>query len=321
MKLREIDYKLLSYLYHSYNEPISKIAKATKLSRDQVEYRMNKYLKEGLIRKFFPVFDYGKLGYNLFIILLLKFGTPKMAGDFSKNLNKSKNCTSYGKVYGEYDLWLECIFKNERELNEFIFKLFENEKSFIINYVLIKPQFAELYPLKFFNYPYKEDYLLFSEQKKEAKLDEIDFKILKILSENARTKLIDTAIKTGISSELALYRMKRLKAEKIILGNRIQFDMSVLGYFFTIIFINFRNLSEKNKEKIKLFAKNSKNINSLIFNLQKPNCMISFLYKSVKEVEEAIEKIKNLFKEDSIEIDVLQIGEDEGKTRLLPFLE
>ena len=321
MKLRETDYKLLSYLYHSHNEPISKIAKATKLSRDQVEYRINKYLKEGLIRKFFPVFDYGKLGYNLLVILFLKFEIPKMAEDFSKNLNKSKNCTSYGKVYGEYDLWLECFFKNERDLNEFIFKLFGNEKSFIINYALIKPQFAELYPLKFFNYPYKENYLFFSEQKEEVRLDEIDFKILKILSENARTKLIDTAIKTGVSTERALYRMKRLRAEKIILGNRIQFDMSLLGYFFSIIFINFRNFSEKNKEKIKSFAKNSKNINSLIFNLQKPNCMISFLYKSVKEVQEGVEKIKNLFKEDSIEIDILQIGEEEEKIRPLPFLE
>ncbi len=321
MKLIESDYRLLSYLYHSHNQSLSKIAKATKFSRDQVEYRLNKYLKEGLIKKFFPVFNYGKLGYNVFVILLLKFEKPKMAEDFSKNLNKTKNCMSYGKVYGRYDLWLECIFRNEKELNEFIFKLFENEKSFITNYVLIKPQFAELYPLKFFNYAYKEDYPISFEQKKEIKLNEIDLKILKILSENAKTKLIDVAIKTNISSELALYRIKRLRAEKIILGNRIQFDMSLLGYFFIIIFVNFRSLSEKNREKIKSFAKNSKNINSLIFNLQKPNCMISFLYKSIKEVEEGVEKIKNLFKEDSIEIDVLQIGEGEEKIRPLPFLE
>jgi len=321
MELKETDYKLLSYLYHSYNEPLSKIAKATKLSRDQVEYRLNKYLKEGLIRKFFPVFCYGKLGYNLLVILLLKFEKTGMAEDFSKNLNKSKNCISYGKVYGRYDLWLECVFNNERKLNEFIFELFGNEKSFITDYILINPQFAELYPLKFFNYPYKEDYLIFSEEKKEIKLDETDLKILKILSENARTKLIDIAIKTGISSEFALYRIKKLRTEKIILGNRIQFNTSMLGYFHTLIFINFRNLSEKNKEKIKSFVKNSKNINSLIFNLQKPNCMISFLYKSVKEVEEGIEKIKDLFKEDSIEIDVLQIGEDEEEVRPLPFLE
>ena len=120
MNLKEIDYRLLSYLYHSYNEPLSKIAKATKLSRDQVEYRINKYIKEGLIRYFIPLFDWSKLGYDTLAILLLKFEKSKMAEEFSKVLKENKNCMSYGKVYGEYDLFLNCIFKDEKELNEFI---------------------------------------------------------------------------------------------------------------------------------------------------------------------------------------------------------
>ncbi|MBU1199772.1 MAG: winged helix-turn-helix transcriptional regulator [Nanoarchaeota archaeon] len=321
MNLKETDYKLLSYLYHNYDEPLSKIAKNTKLSRDQVGYRINKYLKEGLIRKFSPVFDWSKLGYDVFIILLLKFEKSKMAEDFSKDLNKSKNCMSYGKVYGKYDLYLNCIFKDEKELNEFISKLFENENQFIIDYILIKPQFIELYPLKFFYDINKEDYeIISSDSKNEIKLDKTDLKILKILSENGRTKLIDIAIKSKISSVLALYRLKKLKKEKIIFGNRIQFNMSSLGYFFTLILIDFRNFSKKNKEKIKYFAKNSKDTNSLIFNLQKPNCIIQLFHKEEGELRDNVEKIKELFKEECIEINVLQIGEDLEKVRPLPFI-
>ncbi len=321
MDLKEPDYKLLSYLYHNYNEPLSKIAKATKLSRDQVEYRINKYLNEGLIRKFFPVFNWSKLGYDVLAVLLLKFEKPKMAADFFGTLKKAKNCMSYGKVYGEYDLYLECIFKDERELNEFISKLFEKEDNIITNHLLIRPQFAELYPLKFFNHN-KEDYLISSsETKKAVKLDNIDWKILGILSEDGRTRLIDIAIKSNISSELALYRLRRLKNEKVILGNRIQFNMSSLGYFFTIITLNFRNFSEKNKTKMKSFVKNSKSISSLIFNLHRPNCIIQLFHKDEKEIREHIEKIKKLFNEDSIEINILPIGEDEEKIRPLPFLD
>jgi len=321
MNLKETDYKLLNYLYHSDNEPLSKIAKATKLSRDQVEYRINKYLSEGLIRNFIPFFDLSKLGYDVLAILLLKFEKPIMAQDFSKSLIKDKNCMSYGKVYGKYDLYLNCIFKDEKELNEFVSNLFENENNFITDYIIIKPQFAELYPLKFFNQN-KEDYLLLSsDTKKEIKLDKTDIAILKILSDNGRTRLIDMAIKLNISSELAFYRLKRLKKEKVILGNRIQFNMSSLGYFFTIILINFRNFSKKNKSKIRSFAKNSKNINSLIFNLHKPNCIIQLFHKEEIEIRRCIEKIKTLFKEDSIEINILLIGEDEEKIRPLPFLD
>ena len=320
MNLKETDYKLLSYLYHNYNEPLSKVARATKLSRDQVEYRINKYLKEGLIRKFCPIFNWKKLGYDILATLLLKFEKPKMVEDFSKNLITDQNCISYGKVYGKYDLYLNCIFKDEKEINYFISTLFENENNFVTDYIIIRPQFVELYPLKWFNHN-KEDYLIYSpEDKKEIKLDKTNLKILKILSEDGRTRLIDIAIKSSISSELALYRLKKLKKEKVILGNRIQFDMSKLGYFFTLILIDFRNFSEKNKDKIKSFVKSSKSINSLIFNLHKPNCIIQIFHKEEEEIRECIEKIKTLFKEDSIEINVLQIGEDEEKIRPLPFL-
>ncbi len=320
MKLKPTDYKLLDYLYHNYNEPLSMIAKAIKLSRDQVEYRINKYLNEGIIRKFVPIFDLSKLGYNTIAILFLKFEKPKMAEYFSKDLSKSKNCISYGEIYGKYDLWINCIFKNEKELDEFISELFEDENHFITDYIIIKPQLVELYPLKFFNNLDKENYLILPETKEKIKLDKVDLKILKILANNGRERLINIAIKSGISSERALYRLKKLKSEKIILGNRIQFNMSLLGYFFTLLIINFRNFSKKNKEKIKSFVKTSKNTNSLIFNLQKPNCIIQLFHKNENEIRENIEKIKHLFNEDFIEIEVLQIGEDKELVNPLPFL-
>lgn len=319
MDLKETDYKLLNYLYHNYDEPLSKIAKAVKLSRDQVEYRINKYLKEGLIRKFFPLFDWGALGYDLLVILLLKFESQKTSEGFMKNLDKSKNCITYGKIYGKFDIFLECVFKNENEMNQFIAELFEDRTNYIKDYIAINPQFAELYPLKFSNDFDKESYVL-SNKNKEIKLDKTDLKILKILSEDGRAKLIDIAIKSGISSELALYRLKKLKKERILLGNRIQFNMSVLGYFYTMIWINFRHFSEANKEKLKSFAKSSKNVNSLIFNLQRPHCIIKLFHKDEREVRAVVDQVKELFYDDSIELEIIPVGEDEQVIRPLPFL-
>ncbi|MCK5449819.1 hypothetical protein KAI32_03060 [Candidatus Pacearchaeota archaeon] len=54
--------------------------------------------------------------------------------------------------------------------------------------------------------------------------------------------------------------------------------------------------------------------------MQKPNCTIQLFHKGEREIREIVEKIKELFKEDSIEINVLQIGEDEENIRSLPFL-
>jgi len=217
-------------------------------------------------------------------------------------------------------LFLECIFKDENEMNNFISGLFEDKTNYIKDYTAINPQFAEIYPLKFFDDFNKESYILSNRTNKEIKLDKTDLKILKILSEDGRAKLIDIAINSEISSELALYRLKKLKREKILLGNRIQFNMSVLGYFYTTIWINFRHFSEANKNKIKSFAKSSKNINSLIFNLQNPSCIVKLFHKDEKEVRTAVDQIKELFYDESIEMEIIPVGEDEEVIRPLPFL-
>jgi DNA-binding Lrp family transcriptional regulator len=52
MELKPIDYKLIEYLFHHARAPASKIAKNTGLSRDQVNYRINRYIEEGIIKKF-----------------------------------------------------------------------------------------------------------------------------------------------------------------------------------------------------------------------------------------------------------------------------
>lgn len=320
MDIKKTDYLLLNYLHHNHTESLSKIAKNTNLSRDQVEYRIKKYLSEGLIIKFFPIINWSKLGYTTLAIIFLKFEKPKMAKVFSQKLYlNNKNCTSYGKIYGQYDLYLNCIFENELQIDTFMSKLFENENQLITKYIIIKPQFIEFYALKFFDNNNKE-YLISFEKDKKIDLDKIDLKILKILSENGRTKLIDIAKKTNITSEVALYRIKKLKKDKIILGNRIQFNMSKLGYFFTIITLDFRLFSEKNKLKIKSFARSSKNINMLLFNLHNPNCIIQLFYKEEKEIQDSIEKIRDIFNDEPIEINIFNIGEDEEKINPLPFL-
>ena len=72
MKLRESDHKLLAYLFHNARAPVSEIAKATKLSRDQVNYKINKFISEGIIKKFATLFNSSKLGHDYHVGLFLK---------------------------------------------------------------------------------------------------------------------------------------------------------------------------------------------------------------------------------------------------------
>ena len=71
-KLKPTDMNLLAYLYQHNRESLSKIAKAIKLSREQVDYRLKNYEASGIIKGYLPVVNYSKLGYHNLAILFIK---------------------------------------------------------------------------------------------------------------------------------------------------------------------------------------------------------------------------------------------------------
>ena len=319
MKLNESDFKLLTYLYHNNREPLTKIAKACKLSREQVDYKIKKYISSKLIMRFIPIIDYTKLGYNCFALFFFKLEKFSSFNLFCQKLAKNKNCISWARIYGKYDLVGNFIFKNEKELGDFISELF-NSPNRISDYLLIKPFFAELYPLKFCNHKNLEDLPIIGEDSNKIKIDEKDKKILKCLAEEGRMKLIDIATKSGISIELAFHKLKKLKQNKVILGSRIQFNMEKLGYYFSQILLDIQNFSDENKNKIKHFCKKSKHINSLTFSLTRPNCMIQLFHNNEAELRETMDSLKKLFENEHINLELTFVNTEEEKINVLPFL-
>tara|TARA_B100001971_G_C18193260_1_gene539926 strand:- start:505 stop:1464 length:960 start_codon:yes stop_codon:yes gene_type:complete len=319
MNLKESDIRLLNYLYHNNREPSTKIAKATKLTRDQVEYRLKKYQSEEIIKQFFAIFNYEKLGYNLSVGLLLKI-KPNKIKEFSNSLKENKNCLSKGKVLGDYDFYLDLIFKNEKELNGFISNLFKEDTIF--DYLILKSFFTELYPMKFLGQNIGENtYKIIDSESsiKKIELDDKDKIIMKMFSNDARVKIVDIAYKLKISPELTLYKIRRLEKEKIILGSRMFFDVNKLGYYLADILLEINNFSLEVQEKIKKFAKQNKNINNILLFTNKPNCLLQIIFKSQKELQDTIKKIKELF-EESVKMKIL-FPQQEEKINTLPFIE
>ena len=318
MKVDASDKELLSYVYHNHHQSTSEIARNTSLTRNQVEYRLRKYEDNGLIRKYFPVFDYAKLGYNNVALLLLKFEKRRMSKEFVNTLAKNKNTISYGETHNRYDLYLNCVFKDDNEINEFISNLFEHKNHYITDYKLIQPTHLELYPLKLFDHPQKEQYTL-TKKKDKKPLDETDKKLLEGLAQDPRSKLLKLARKADVSVEVAHYRLKHLK-EEFILGNRIQFNLEILGYQHSMVLLNFKAFSKENKKRLQTFAKNTQETQTLIFNVHKPHCMIQLLYQEEQTLRERITQIKELFNNQHLEVEILLIEQEHQPINPLPFL-
>lgn len=284
MKLTEQDVKLLSYLYHSAREPITKIAKKCNLSREQVNYKLKKFQEEGLIKNFVTLFNYPKLGYNLWSAILIK-------SENKLNLNNIKNIINHSEIIGKYDYFITFVSKDKNELKQTIQEIIKENDS-IKDYILINPYFVESFPLKFIN---NKDTFKIIEKSEKQTLTKDDIKILKILEKNARIKITEIANKLDISAELALYKLRKLQKNKIILGTKIHFDMTKLGFHYSLISISLFNFSEETEEKIKHLAKENPFIDSLLLSINQPQVVIQLFHKTQEELMSTIKEIKKTF--------------------------
>lgn len=72
-------------------------------------------------------------------------------------------------------------------------------------------------------------------RREEIKLDEIDQKILALLSENANSSVKDIANQVKIPLSTAFSRIKRLEEKGVIKGYTIKVNPSVLGFTITAV--------------------------------------------------------------------------------------
>ena len=315
------DKKLLAYLYSNSREPLSKISKDIKLSREQVKYRINKFEKDNLIQGYIPLINNNKLGYNIISLVLFKLANNNKLKEFKQKLKSSKNRILTVETLTKYDIGGLYIFKNEKQRNEYLEELLQENHKNIKEYKILEPYFSEIYPLKFLDSEKVTPKILRDYPKEKYKLDEKEKNILKVLNKNANTKIIDIARKTNLSAELVVYKLKKLKKENILLGTRAYFNMEKMGYYYSDLLIRLHNFSKKNQEKLRDFAKKHKNIDSLMFFLGNPNCYMQIFYESVKEIYQTINDLKNSFQDETIDIEIMPLKNEGEEINILPFLE
>ena len=65
-----LDKKVLFELDINSRQPISKLAKKLKSSRNVIEYRIQRLVERGVIKNFYPMLDAGKLGWMVWNVYL-----------------------------------------------------------------------------------------------------------------------------------------------------------------------------------------------------------------------------------------------------------
>ncbi|MBC7101393.1 Lrp/AsnC family transcriptional regulator [Methanothermobacter tenebrarum] len=119
VKIDDIDKKILHLLNEDGRMSYREISRKLGVSVGTVHNRVEKLMKNGVIKKFVPVIDHSKLGYKLTAIIgvRIKGGVLK---NWEEKTAYHKNVLAIYDVTGEFDAILIGKFRDTSELDKFI---------------------------------------------------------------------------------------------------------------------------------------------------------------------------------------------------------
>ncbi len=249
------DRKILYELDLNSRQSDQQIARKVKLSRDSVRYRINKLIGEGYINYFMTLLNTMKLGSDWYRTFF-KFQNLTLEKEEEIIEWLKKRASWIVKVEGKWDLNTGIFVRNVYEfrdiMNEFTLKFGKYIDSYEVSIVTRM-------------WHYHRDYLLDKKQKssspqlmgfnslkdnKVEKIDEIDYKILRVLLQNGRMKTIDIARKINKTEMIVRHRIKKMTDNGIIIGFRPFLNINKLGYLYFKTHFYLRNLTSQKKEEI-----------------------------------------------------------------------
>ena len=109
---------IMSMLRRNARETLTRMSKMSKIPISTI-YDKIKSHEDGLIRKHTCILDFTKLGFNTRASISLKVSKTRRE-ELKDYLQKHPNVNTIYKINNGFDYWIECIFKNIKDLEDFL---------------------------------------------------------------------------------------------------------------------------------------------------------------------------------------------------------
>ena len=313
------DRKIMLELDRNSRQSISEISKKTKIPRNIVDYRIKQLLQEKIITKFVTEVALGKIGYFTYKVYCQISGLSKEVQDnFYRDLIKNKNFIWVAKCEGRWDLLLASYAKNIIEFNKIKKEFLMKYGKFISDYAITTVDEAYILErIYLLDSKHRESVELYMGGAEVVQLDNDDKKLLEILANNARIRIIDIAKFLHLNVRTILSKIKNLEKEGIIQGYTAFFDLKKLNYQFFKICIYLKDINEKRYKELISFCKEQKNVLHLIESVGPWELELELETSSNMEFQDINNEIRNSFSDIVRKVESVIIT-DEMKLEFLP---
>ena len=232
MLLDARDRAILDFLETNSRTPVSHIAKKVKLSKDGVAYRIRRMENDGIIDGFYTVLNISKLGLVAHKVTI-KFQNidPEKEAKVIEYLEKAGIAGWIVSCDGRWDFMFISWTRSTYEFDKFFTKFLEQYGSFI--------QDKEL-NIMTESHSCKRKYLVSTEPEEsvysgtpfQKELDDVDLKLVRIMANNSRVRVLELAEEVGMVPDSVSRRVKSLIDRDIMQRFRPVLNTRLLGYQF-----------------------------------------------------------------------------------------
>lgn len=313
------DKKLLYWLDQDSRATNRQLGKKVGLTEQAIGYKLKRLQEKGIIKKFVAFINTLSLGYQHYkVFIKLQNASEEKEKEIISFLIKNKNIRWVVSTSGKYDLSFSVLAKTPMEF----VKIYRKIESAFGRYIIEKNISINVSSPGF-----TRDWLINSKTSKQLEyqtndkvqqIDEIDEKILKVLSQEARKNIVDIAQVIKSTVDVVKYRIKKLKENKIINGFSIQLDLEKIGCEYYSVFFNLHNIDESFEKSTLFFAGSHPNVLFVVKVIGSYDLQIEFEVKNYYELEKNLKEFREQFSQNIRDFEILRVIK-EYKYDFFPF--
>ncbi len=298
-KINHKDRKILYHLDLDSRQSFAQIGKKVGLHKDVVAYRIKKLQDKGVIKGFYTETDDYRLGYTRYRFYFnYQYASPEKKEEIINFFIKNKYTRIIHSTEGHYNL---VIISDTNTIS----KSFSVWKTIISKY---REYFTnQVFSVIFQAYCYRYSFLLEKEDKeldtrvksilygseKRIDIDDLDYQVLKLISQNSRMQTIEIAEKLNTTAVTIKNRIKKLKESGIITAFRVNIDLSKLGYQRYKVDIILRDYNKL--QKIINYIEKNPNLDEVIQSVGYADLEFIFILNNANQLHEITKDLEIKF--------------------------
>ena len=254
MGIDATDRKLIFLLDGHARASLGELARALRVSREGVNYRMGKLRREGVVRGFVTKADISRAGLtNYAVFFKLANLSKKEHAAFVKELAARKEITWMASLGGQFDLAFEITCGSAEGFEEALSSLLYAHSSKVSDYHVSTKVAQEIFGRK---YLWPEKIVPSAPAGKKAVVapDGLDCKILSAMSGNARISFMDLGKEVGAPPSTVALRLRQMERKGLVSGYTTFTDLHRLGYTRFKALVSVRDFSKEFEAKMRAYC-------------------------------------------------------------------